>query len=195
MSILKASITAYLIMFTFTLSANNDVNNLSLSAKSLPPIEKATLSSESNYTKRLSAIDDFQITDISDIPFYQHTAKKALAIDASNTDHRNKYAFAQYHVVSSDRGTHQLTLVTLTETDGESSYQVLLNGKVIAQVQNPETTTDYREAYFKINNVTLKEGDVIEVAAMAVTNGKIPEDGGTAFARGRWRALVIGTED
>jgi hypothetical protein len=172
--------------------------NIDLSATiapSPPLVEKATLQGITQYKKILSAIDDFKIEAIGDIPFYQHTAKQALAINAANTHYRNKYAFAEYIVTATDKGTHQLTLVTLSETDGESSYQVLLNGNVIATVQNPETAIDYKEAYFKINNVTLKTGDVIKVAAKAVTNGKIPEDGGTAYSRGRWRALVIGTQD
>ena len=118
-----------------------------------------------------------------------------MAINAVHTEYRNKYAFAEYEVTEKDAGTHQLTLVTLTEIDGESNYQVLLNDHVIANIVNPETSVDYQEAYFKIDNVTLKQGDILKVSSMAVTNGKIPENGGTAFARGRWRALVIGTQE
>ncbi|MGJ8691829.1 MAG: hypothetical protein ACSHW0_05060 [Thalassotalea sp.] len=145
------------------------------------------------YKKTLHATADFNIIDTGAIPFYQHEVEQALAINAAQESYRNKYAYAEYKVAETDAGVHQITLVTLSEIDGESHYKVLLNDKVIASFQNPETGTDYQESYFKIDDVTLKHNDVIKVAAMAVTNGKIPEDGGTAYARGRWRALVIGT--
>ena len=82
-------------------------------------------------------------------------------------------------------------LVTLGEIDGESSYRVLLNGNEIGSFTNNETTTDYQENYFNLGSLTLKPGDIITVQAKAVTNGKIPENGGTAYARGRWRGLVF----
>ena len=156
--------------------------------------EKETLKGITQYKKLLRAIDDFTIENTGTIPFYQHKAKQALAINAVKTEYRNKYAFAEYIVTAKDAGTHQLTLVTLSEIDGECPYQILLNNKVIARFTNPETEVDYQEVYFNIDNVTLKKGDVLKVASMAVTNGKIPENGGTAFARGRWRALAIGTQ-
>ena len=69
--------------------------------------------------------------------------------------------------------------------------KVHLNNKKIGEFVNPETNEDYREAYFIIEEVTLEKDDVITVSSKAVTNKKIPENGGTAFARGRWRALVL----
>ncbi|MBU3020414.1 hypothetical protein [Aestuariibacter sp. A3R04] len=53
------------------------------------------------------------------------------------------------------------------------------------------TTTDYQENYFHLGPLTLKPGDIIAVLSKAVTNGKIPEKGGTAYSRGRWRGLVL----
>lgn len=141
--------------------------------------------------KILSAIEDFTIKATGDIPYYQHKEKQALAINAGNINYRNKFAYAQYQVTAKDAGNQQLTLVTLSEIDGESKYQILLNNKVIADFVNPETSVDYQAVLFTVNNVMLTEGDILKVASMAVTNGKIPEDGGTAFARGRWQTLII----
>ena len=81
--------------------------------------------------------------------------------------------------------------MTLGEVDGESSYRVFLNNELIAQVTNKETSIDYQENYFQLGPLTLKPDDILRVEAKAVTNGKIPENGGTAFARGRWRGIIL----
>lgn len=156
---------------------------------SLP--EKTMLFAINDYKRALMATEDFELKDKGEIPYYIHQEEHALAINAVHQEYRNKYAYAAHTVTAKDVGTYRLTLVTLTEIDGESSYRILHNGVEIAQFTNPETNTDYQEAYFHVDNVELKKGDIIQVASKAVTNGKIPENGGTAFARGRWRALVI----
>lgn len=184
--------------FILTTDKNYQPKGLDLPATTVEPAplaEKQILTEITSYKKIIRAIDDFNIENTGVIPFYQHNVKQALAINAVNTEYRNKYAYAEYEVTAKDAGTHQLTLVTLSEIDGECPYQVMLNDKVIASFKNPETEIDYQEVYFNIDNVTLKKGDILKVASMAVTNGKIPENGGTAFARGRWRALVIGTKE
>ena len=144
-----------------------------------------------NTSNILLANEHFQIENTGLIPYYRHKAEKALAINAGNVNYRNQFAYARYQVKKSDKVFTQLQLTTLTEIDGESRYQIILNDKVIGEYQNPETEKDYQESTFVIANITLKEGDVIKVASMAVTNGKIPENDETAFARGRWRSLTL----
>ena len=144
-----------------------------------------------DYNRTLHAIQDFRTDDTGGVPLYHHKAQKALAIDATKNEYRDKYALADYTVDGKQAGTWTLTLVTLTEIDGESRYQVLLNNEVIGSFENPKSQVDFQEAYFTINNVKLMAGDTIKVASMAVTNGEIPENGGTAYARGRWRAVVL----
>lgn len=161
-----------------------------LSASSLL-VEKNRLFEIRDYTRVLHATEDFIIKDTGDIPYYKHKAEYALAINAVNSNYRNKYAHAEYIVQSKEAGIHKLTLVTLAEIDGESSYIVSINNKIIGQFTNSTTDEDYRENYFVMDSVTLNADDIIRVSSKAVTNGKIPENGGTAFARGRWRALVF----
>ncbi|WP_342807910.1 hypothetical protein [Alteromonas sp. M12] len=160
---------------------------------SLP--EKTELLEIKEYTRILYAKDDFTIENTGEIPYYRHKAENALAINAVNAAFRNKFAHAEYKVQAKEDGKYTLTLVTLAETDGESSYSVSINNKVIGQFTNPETEEDYQEIYFDMDGVELQKGDTIRVSSKAVTNGKIPENGGTAFARGRWRALVINRDD
>jgi hypothetical protein len=46
--------------------------------------------------------------------------------------------------------------------------------------------------YFRTGTVfSLKAGDEIKVEAIAASNGLIPEDGGYAWSRGRWRAVTL----
>jgi hypothetical protein len=160
-----------------------------------PLYEKTQLLAIKSYTRILHANGDFIIKDTGEIPYYLHKAENALAINAVNKAYRNKFAHANYVVQSKETGTHNLTLVTLAEIDGESTYIVSLNNKKIGQFTNPETSNDYQEVYFSMQGVELSKGDIIRVSSKAVTNGKIPENGGTAYARGRWRALVLNKVD
>ncbi|EWH09184.1 hypothetical protein DS2_13964 [Catenovulum agarivorans DS-2] len=142
---------------------------------------------------KLSAIQHFTNRQNQTVPYYQHQGRNALAINAGNVEYRNKYAFADYTVTSEHAGIYNLTLVTLAEIDGESNYQVQLNGENIGQFTNPETLVDYQEIYFNIGPIELKPGDVLTIGSMAVTNGKIPENDETAYARGRWSRLLLGS--
>lgn len=160
-----------------------------------PLYKKTQLLAIKSYTRILHANGDFIIKDTGEIPYYLHKAENALAINAVNKAYRNKFAHANYVVQSKETGTHNLTLVTLAEIDGESTYIVSLNNKKIGQFTNPETSNDYQEVYFSMQGVELSKGDIIRVSSKAVTNGKIPENGGTAYARGRWRALVLNKVD
>jgi hypothetical protein len=147
------------------------------------------------YSKILWALDYFDVSDSKDVPYYQHKDKRALAINAGKKSYRNKFAKAKYVFTGEEPESFDLTLVTLAETDGESNYQVLVNKAVIGKFKNPETLVDYKETYFDMKNINLKKNDVITVRSMAVTNGKIPENDETAFARGRWVALVMNLDD
>jgi hypothetical protein len=160
-----------------------------------PLANKKILHGIDEYSKILWALDYFDVSGSKDVPYYQHKNKRALAINAVKKSYRNKFAEAKYVFTDKDTESFNLTLVTLAETDGESNYQVLVNDSVIGKFKNPETLVDYKETYFDMKNINLKKNDVITVRSMAVTNGKIPENDETAFARGRWIALVMNLDD
>ncbi|GFD79405.1 hypothetical protein KUL118_22670 [Tenacibaculum sp. KUL118] len=158
---------------------------------------KKTFVEVQEYSLILEAPQSFE--SVGDVPFYHDRRNDALGIDAREVHYRNVWATSQLKVpekmwgkkVSAQKTFKNVTLVTLGEIDGESSYKVLLNGNEIGSFTNSETPTDYQENYFDLGSLTLKPGDIIAVQAKAVTNGKIPESGGTAYARGRWRGLVF----
>ncbi len=163
-----------------------------------PPLSlKKTFVEVQEYSLILEAPQTFE--SAGDVPFYHDRRNSALGIDAREIQYRNVWATSQLKVpekmwgkkTSAQRTFKNVILVTLGEIDGESSYKVLLNDKEIGSFTNRETTTDYQENYFDLGSLTLKPGDIITVQAKAVTNGKVPENGGTAYARGRWRGLVF----
>ena len=121
---------------------------------------------------------------------YVDTPRDALAINATVVADRDKYAAAQ-RTFDGETGKYKITLVTLLETDGESTYKVKIGDNYYGGVmKNNETATDYIEQKHEIaDSVLITKGDVIQVEFMAVTNGQIPENGGTAYSRGRWRSI------
>ncbi len=135
----------------------------------------------------LAATGDFNNLNINGFsPAYKDNVRKALAINAGQ--HKDKFAAAETNFKGTT-GTYNIKLNTLTELDGESTYRLRVNGRVIGTYKNPTTTTDYAPSSKTFNNVSVKNGDKIRVEFNSHTNGKIPENGGTAFSRGRWTGI------
>jgi hypothetical protein len=141
----------------------------------------------------LSAQDRIELVGIKDfstevkgyVPYY--VDKERLAINA--VQYKNEYAAAQT-VFKGKSGKYDLALQTLTETDGESTYRVKVNNKLIGEYKNPGGE-DYVVAGKTWKGVPLKQGDVIQVESVAHSNGKIPEGDGFAYSRGRWTKLTL----
>ncbi|MCI2285267.1 hypothetical protein L3081_20145 [Colwellia sp. MSW7] len=124
--------------------------------------------------------------------FYDDPKTDSLSIDAANLAFRTKYAKASYTITEAEEGRFKLGFVSLSEFDGESHYKVYVNDELVGDFTNPRTELDFHEVYFKTEKVlALTAGDQITVEAIAASNGLIPEDGGYAWARGRWRAVTL----
>ncbi len=122
------------------------------------------------------------------VPFYKDNDRKALAINAAR--HKDKFAAARA-VFAGASGTYDITLTTLTETDGESTYRLLIGGKVVGTYTNPATQNDYQPAGHTWRNVAVKKDDVIQVEFNTASNKKQPEGSGFAYSRGRWTRLAF----
>lgn len=156
------------------------------------PVEKTHYLTINHYYRILTSTGDFKSVKNSPALYYADKNNDVLAINAGIPEQRNHFAKAVHHIDWQDNAENYIAkLVTLSELDGESHYQVLLNDKIIAEFTNPETKIDYSENVFDIGNITLKPNDVLSVTSNAVTNGKIPEGDITAYARGRWRGIVL----
>lgn len=137
----------------------------------------------------LHAISDFkQVSQKNHVSFYVHKYKKALAINAGK--HKGKFAIAQATKTIA-KGTYQVTITTLGEIDGESTYRLFVNDQQVAEQQNQPTEKDYQPQTLNFGTIKIPKKATIKIAFNSHTNGKIPEGNGTAFSRGRWTQLTL----
>lgn len=137
----------------------------------------------------LFSIYDFEPSKkMNYVPGYKDKTNQSLAINA--VKHKDKYAAGETSFPG-PTGKYDVIITTMTETDGESSYQMYVNDKKIGEFQNPETETDYVKVQHRWKNVSLKHGEDILLAYNSHSNGKVPENGAFAYSRGRWRSLAF----
>ncbi len=156
---------------------------------SLPESTRALIPDHSH-----AAISAFPTITSGTVPYYKDTARNALAIDASIVANRGKFVRAS-RTFDGINGIYSLHLTTLVEEDGESTYRFLVNSVVKATYQNPRigagSPLDLTENVQTWTGIELHYGDSIAIESNTHTNGEIPENGGTAWARGRWRNLDL----
>jgi len=134
------------------------------------------------------AIRDFEIVTTGDfVPAYKDEGHDALAINPGK--YKDKFAAAETKF-NGKTGAYDITLTTMTETDGESSYKVIIGDKLVGQFTNPKTSVDYRPTPKTWKNVSVSKGAKIRIEFNTATNsnktsGRIP------YARGRWIALTL----
>lgn len=155
----------------------------------LPESQRVAAESDFLYT----ATKDFPRLKENAVPYYVDRRYQCLAIDASTVDYRKGFARAS-RVFQGVDGRYQVRITTHTEEDGESSYRILTNGQEAAPTfQNPfigpGSDRDLKPHQHVWENVDLRNGDLLAIESNAATNGQIPEDGGTAWSRGRWQTL------
>jgi hypothetical protein len=138
----------------------------------------------------LSALEDFTIAKDAEALYYVDNKNKALAINAGAKDQRAKFA-AAYTVFKGESGVYKGMFQSMTENDGESVYEIRVNGNTVGTYTNPETKKDFERVDLKVDAFYLAKNDIIEVLSKAVTNGKIPENDETAWSRGRWGGLIL----
>ncbi|RED95981.1 Ig-like domain-containing protein [Marinoscillum furvescens] len=127
-------------------------------------------------------------------------AKQVIKCDGTNGTTRPAAAEVVYD--GTPQGNATFIVHAMQEPDGESTYEVYINGTKVGEKQS---TSSYEETHDiadeKLRNAIeelkietqapLKPGDVIMVTSNQVTNGKVPEGDKTATARGRWHALEL----
>ncbi|MEM7790792.1 MAG: putative Ig domain-containing protein, partial [Verrucomicrobiota bacterium] len=136
-------------------------------------------------------------TDISnltggDAPYSIDSIRGALQIDAAVVAYRDVWAAATVTPGLVD-GLYDVKVTSMREFDGESPYQLLVNGRVVGTRVNGTTDedNDYALEDHLFLNVPIPAGATVTVRSQAVTNGLIPEGNGTAYSRGRWTTLEI----
>ncbi|NME71737.1 T9SS type A sorting domain-containing protein [Flammeovirga aprica] len=133
------------------------------------------------------AIKDFEVAQIDTfVTAYKDNSRNAIAVDAGQ--YKDKFA-ATKKVFDGLTGFYNISMTTLTEEDGESTFRLKVNGQLVGEFQNPVATTDMEPYIHEFQNVLIEKGDEIQIESNAHSNGLIPEGDGFAYARGRWRAL------
>lgn len=147
-------------------------------------IEKE-LDNQSKFT--LNAWEDFPALKIPGFaPSYKCKWTKAMAIDAVH--YKGVYAASKVELTA-PKGLYDITLTSLTEIDGESSYRLRVNGELIGKTQNNVSDKDYQKRTHTFKNIQLDGTSDIQIESNSHSNGKIPEDDAFAFSRGRWTEL------
>lgn len=138
----------------------------------------------------LKALEDFQIDTTSDAVYYTEEKQGTFAIKANKKDQRDKFATA-YTVFKGDAGFYSGTLNAVAENDGESEYILQVNNEKLKLVSTLPTPQSFKNTELSLGKIYLKTHDTISISSKAVSNGRIPEHGATAWSRGRWRSLTL----
>jgi len=146
--------------------------------------------SEGNCTgSSIEAFTDVEVLEVEGfVPSYKDAARQAIGVDASQ--YKGVFGASRY-TYTGETGYYDLSLTTLTELDGESSYKVLIDGVLVGEFQNPETEIDYAPHTQTFPYTLIRKGDVIQIESSTHSNEKIPEGNGFAFSRGRWTTVQL----
>lgn len=137
----------------------------------------------------LSAIHHFESVENGDfVPAYVDEPHKALAINAGRYKDRYAAATASFN---GPAGRYDITISTMTETDGESTYKLLIGGKPVGQFANPATAQDYQPARHTWKNVKIGKGDAVRIEFNSASNKKQREGETFGYSRGRWTQLAF----
>ena len=86
-----------------------------------------------------------------------------------------------------ENGVYDIIFIGVGENDGQSGFQMLVNGKEVGKYSAPLSKNSFEESieYNKLwKNIELKKSDKITVIATVGTDG-------TEFTRGRWGGIVF----
>lgn len=137
----------------------------------------------------LKATEDFTISNTPEfVPAYHDKPNNSLAINAAA--YKDKSSKAEYKYTGS-KGYFDIEFTSLTESDGESSYKIIVDGLEVAEFKNPENSLDYTTKIHKASKILLKKNSIISVVFNTHSNQKIPEKNSFAYARGRWQQLKL----
>jgi hypothetical protein len=137
----------------------------------------------------LTAVTDFSGTELAGFaPYYKDDNRKALAIDASK--YKDQFAAAST-TFNGTAGVYDVTIITLAETDGESTYRLKVDGTEVGTFQNPPSRPNYDQVTHTWKGVRLAPGTKLQVESNTHSNGKVPEGDAFGYARGRWTNLKV----
>lgn len=163
-----------------------------LMANSVWAAEANQAISPSAQSVTLDATEDFSVLNAGEVPYYIDKGNDALGIDARKIEYRNLFARATTPFVGSSN-LYDVTFTYMTEEDGEPLYRLLVNNQVVGTYRGAyigkDSAKDLQPNTHVWRGISLNPKDEIAIESASHTNGEIPENGGTAWARGRWQSL------
>ncbi|MEM0964946.1 MAG: DUF5060 domain-containing protein [Verrucomicrobiota bacterium] len=147
----------------------------------------------------ITATVDFPVTNEGEVNYYDDKRYDALGIRPNAVGFDDtKFARAS-HLFTGQSDEYHVTITTITEEDGESTYRLLINDQVVGTFRNPGAgesgySGDLRPHTYTWSEIAINEGDTVSVESNAHSNDLIPEENGAngfAWARGRWRQLEL----
>lgn len=112
--------------------------------------------------------------------FYRHKAWLAINPNKQKTaSTQTEFKFQE--------GNYDLLFSGVGEYDGESVYELSINGKQVMNFKVPLSKFSYEEGInhsYLIENIQLKPGDLLKVTATVGTDG-------AEFSRARWGGIIL----
>ncbi|WP_395344417.1 hypothetical protein PN836_006530 [Ningiella sp. W23] len=140
----------------------------------------------------LYATEDFADINVGDVPYYIDKRNDALGIDARRLEYRGLFARA-ITAFEGPSAKYDVTIAVMTEEDGEPLYRLWVNNEIVGTYRSSYIGEgDERDLTAQNHTwlgISVSDGDLIAIESNAHTNGEIPENDGTAWARGRWQSL------
>lgn len=178
------------IVFRHTSTASSKAQNLST------PESQTTSGGAIVYDAR----SDFPDISSGTVDYYRDNGNGALAIAANIEANRGVFARAK-RSFDGATGVYDVTITTMTEYDGESTYRLLVNGVQVATFQNPfvldppDSPLDLQSHTHTWTGISITNGASISVESNADSNDQVSEAGDGnppwAWARGRWSQIEL----
>ena len=122
------------------------------------------------------------------VPGYEDGGRRALAINPNQ--HKDRFAAAEAKFTG-EAGVYDVTLATIMETDGESTYRVFVDGKKVGEFTNPRTSQDYKPSQKTWQGVGVPANAKVRVEFNTATNGRSQQGNRKGYSRGRWTAVTF----
>jgi len=137
----------------------------------------------------LKATDHFRIVEGAGfVPAYKDQGRGALAVNPDS--YKDKFGAAET-AFAGKPGVYDVTLTTLAETDGESTYRLRIDGKLVGEFTNPKTSEDYKPTHQTWKKVTVGKAAKIRVEFNTATNSTSRQGSRKGYSRGRWTTLTF----
>lgn len=124
-----------------------------------------------------------------DAVHYAHTNRNALAVNSNQFPGEFARSYVDFTGVAN---TYNVTLSTLAENDGESTYILYIDGIEKGRQTNPTTNNIYSDTTLTLaQDLAIPLGAEISIESNATTNGLILEEGVPLYARGRFIGISL----